>query len=136
MSEINRVSVIMEAIAEGNSVEVLGPFRDLLALFRNPSRYFILGISNRETVTMPLIASRQFPILGVNTRLHPVAVKAGGFGQIHNIELNHLASGQLRDHFEVKPLGVALSIEIIRQEQVVFKRTHFHCFGQVPVLEF
>ena len=79
---------------------------------------FVLDILSASEPASPVLFMFSF---GPNTRLHAVRVETRGFGQVQNVKCNFLRFLLLRKHnvlvnyFEVVPLSVPLSIQVIFQ---------------------
>ena len=94
----------------------------VVMLTENVIRVFpdmILKIPDIFAIFMPASISSLRLFLRVDRYPHPIVKQRVGLRVIYNIEANSLL--RLSIHYsEVEPLGVALSVDIILHDQVIF----------------
>lgn len=161
MGKPNFVARVLKAVLEGERVVAVDPFTvavvfvekfvvvlvlDKLVVGVRVAGNVILKILNifarsippillaPECVFVWLRLTRKL-FLGEDHGLHPCLVKTVGLRQIQNFKLDGCRPLSLDNHFEVKPLGVALGVEIIFEPQVVFCIVHFAGLPQVAALK-
>jgi hypothetical protein len=111
---------MFKCILEGQRVIMVT--EDVVRLLPN----VILKIPDILAVFMPAFVSGLRLFLRVDRHQHPIVKQRIGLRVIDNVELHCLLS--LCIHYsEVEPLGVALSIDIILHDQVVFIFAQFLC---------
>lgn len=111
---------MFKCILEGQRVIMVT--EDVVRLLPN----VILKIPDILAVFMPAFVSGLRLFLRVDRHQHPIVKQRIGLRVIDNVEL-HCLLGLCTHHSEVEPLGVALSIDIILHDQVVFIFAQFLC---------
>lgn len=87
-----------------------------------PKRVFILRLLIR--LLLKLFSAE-------NDRLHARLVQTVSFSEVKDIKLDLCSPLTLVDNFEVEPLGVSFSVEVVFEPQVVFYVVHFRCLAQI-----
>mmetsp|Transcript_43346 Transcript_43346/g.41753 ORF Transcript_43346/g.41753 Transcript_43346/m.41753 type:complete len:541 (-) Transcript_43346:140-1762(-) len=127
VGEVDLVQVRVEFMDEGEGVVIASHFQVLPA-------EAILVVKDVAPYSMPSFVLVLFGVLGEGEDLHAVVVEGVGFGEVDDVEADFLALPGVGDPEEV-PLGVAVGVDVVLQDEVVLIVRDLQGRQEVPTLK-